>query len=244
MIAGICEDDPVYIDAVTSACELWNIHHPAIGLAVKKYAAPEDLLDDWECGAIYDILFLDIEFRFMSGYELAEEIRKKDRKVIIVFITNYNNYAVSGYKLYIHRYLMKPVDNQDIFDCLDYCQSQLLQFSGNYITFSQAGGSPRYHLKDIMLIESRGHSIELTFPGAREAEKIRYYDTFAKLQERLPQNQFIRCNRGTIVNLLYVESFTRTEIKIVGRKEIIPIGAKYKDSVYTSLSSYFWENNL
>ena len=240
MIAGICEDDPVYIEAVTSACELWDINHPTIGLAVKKYTAPEDLLDDWESGVSYDILFLDIEFRFMSGYELAEEIRKKDSKVIIVFITNYNNYAVSGYKLSIHRYLIKPVENQDIFDCLDFCQSQQVQFSENFITFNQVGGAPRYHLKDIMLIESRGHNIELTFPGTREAEIIYYYDTFADLMERLPQNLFIRCNRGTIVNLLYVESFTHTEIRLLSEKKIIPIGAKYKDSVYVSLSSYFW----
>ena len=240
MIAAICEDDPVYIEAVTSACELWDINHPTIGLTVKKYSAPEVLLDDWECGAYYDILFLDIEFRFMSGYELAEEIRKKDNKVIIVFITNYNNYAVSGYKLSIHRYLIKPVENRDIFDCLDFCHSQLLQYSENFITFNQVGGAPRYHLKDIMRIESCGHNIELTFPGNRPAEKIHYYSSFAELLERLPQNLFIRCNRGTIVNLLYVERFTHTEIKLLSKKEIIPIGAKYKNSVYTSLSSYFW----
>ena len=40
---------------------------------------------------------MDIEMRFMNGMEAAERIRKADREVIIIFITNMPQYAIRGY---------------------------------------------------------------------------------------------------------------------------------------------------
>ena len=38
--------------------------------------------------AVYDIILMDIEMKFMDGMMAAEEIRKVDTEVIIIFITN------------------------------------------------------------------------------------------------------------------------------------------------------------
>ncbi len=46
--------------------------------------------------AVYDIILMDIEMKFMDGMMAAEEIRKKDTEVIIIFITNSPQYAIKG----------------------------------------------------------------------------------------------------------------------------------------------------
>ena len=46
--------------------------------------------------AVYDIILMDIEMKFMDGMMAAEEIRKKDSEVIIIFITNSPHQGLCG----------------------------------------------------------------------------------------------------------------------------------------------------
>ena len=45
----------------------------------------------------YDIILMDIEMPGTNGMEAAEEIRKKDAQVVIMFITNMAHYAIKGW---------------------------------------------------------------------------------------------------------------------------------------------------
>ena len=47
---------------------------------------------------IYDVLLLDIEMPKMNGMDAAREIRKRDQRVLIIFITNMAQYAINGYE--------------------------------------------------------------------------------------------------------------------------------------------------
>ena len=59
--------------------------------------------------AVYDIILMDIEMKFMDGMMAAEEIRKVDTEVIIIFITNSPQYAIKGYAVDALDYVLKPV---------------------------------------------------------------------------------------------------------------------------------------
>lgn len=59
--------------------------------------------------AVYDIILMDIEMKFMDGMMAAEEIRKIDTEVIIIFITNSPQYAIKGYAVDALDYVLKPV---------------------------------------------------------------------------------------------------------------------------------------
>lgn len=45
----------------------------------------------------YDIILMDILMRYMDGMEAASEIRKVDKEVVILFITNTPQYVMKGY---------------------------------------------------------------------------------------------------------------------------------------------------
>ena len=47
--------------------------------------------------------------KFMDGMSAAEEIRKIDTEVVIIFITNMAQYAIRGYAVDALDYVLKPV---------------------------------------------------------------------------------------------------------------------------------------
>ena len=58
----------------------------------------------------FDIILMDVEMKFMDGMSAAEEIRKVDTEVVIIFITNMAQYAIRGYAVDALDYVLKPVN--------------------------------------------------------------------------------------------------------------------------------------
>jgi DNA-binding response OmpR family regulator len=56
------------------------------GFEVKGYSDPEEALLNFEPGA-YDLAILDIRMPKMNGFELCREIKKRDEKIKIFFMT-------------------------------------------------------------------------------------------------------------------------------------------------------------
>lgn len=57
----------------------------------------------------YDLILMDIEMTFMDGMSAAEEIRRADPEVLIIFITNSPQYAIKGYAVQALDYILKPL---------------------------------------------------------------------------------------------------------------------------------------
>lgn len=56
-----------------------------------------------------DAAFLDIEMPGMDGLELAGRLMDRQRRLEVVFVTAYNEYAVEAFELHALDYLLKPV---------------------------------------------------------------------------------------------------------------------------------------
>ena len=61
-----------------------------------------------------DIAFLDIEMVGMSGVELAEELKKLNSEINIVFCTGYGGYRGAAFELHASGYLMKPITPEKV----------------------------------------------------------------------------------------------------------------------------------
>jgi len=58
----------------------------------------------------YHVLFLDISMPGMSGLELGKVIQEMQKQPCIIFVTAYDEYAVSAFEVNAVDYLLKPVD--------------------------------------------------------------------------------------------------------------------------------------
>ncbi len=69
---------------------------------------PEDALafvDENDC----NIAFLDVEMAGMSGVELAEQLKRRNPDINIIFATGFEEYRKEAYDLHASGYLTKPI---------------------------------------------------------------------------------------------------------------------------------------
>ncbi|MCR8643611.1 response regulator [Paenibacillus sp. N1-5-1-14] len=59
-----------------------------------------------------DVLFLDIEMPEMNGIELAEVVRNMQPDVQIIFVTAYDQYAISAFEQAAIDYMLKPLERE------------------------------------------------------------------------------------------------------------------------------------
>lgn len=61
----------------------------------------------------YDIALLDIDMGETNGIELAKKLRAENENIVIIFITNFIQYAPEGFEVQAFRYLLKSISLQN-----------------------------------------------------------------------------------------------------------------------------------
>ena len=102
---------------------------------------------------------MDVEMKFMDGMSAAEEIRKMDTEVVIIFITNMPQYAIQGYRVDALDYVLKPVSYFAFSQELDKAVKKIKLRKGNSLLLLQDKGVVRLRLEQIWYLESQGHHI-------------------------------------------------------------------------------------
>ena len=66
-----------------------------------------------------DLVFLELDMKHINGFEFAKILRKKDLSIPIVFQTKNTHYGILSYQVQAMHYLLKPLDQQEIYKLLD-----------------------------------------------------------------------------------------------------------------------------
>ena len=238
MNIAICEDELIYATGMQIAIQTWVQSRNYTDIQIFLYSSAEDLWDDWERGKVFDALFLDIEFQHMSGFELAQRIRCADPNIPIIFVTNSNRYLIQGYEVSAYRYLLKPIRQEEISACLDYCYQFTQTMLHDGFTIMRKGLTVRLPYRDVLYIMSGVHSIYI-YTRLAQTYHIPLKGTFEHYASTFPQAYFLRCHRGYIVNIMHACQYTQKSVKLNTGVEI-PIGRNFMDGTLSRLQQYFY----
>ena len=150
---------------------------------------------------VYDIILMDVEMKFMDGMSAAEEIRKVDTEVVIMFITNMPQYAIRGYAVDALDYVLKPVSYFAFSQRLSRAISRMKKRESQTISISIKGGTVRLDISNITYIESQGHTLIFhTLESDYETS-----GTMKECEASLGKLNFYRGNKGYLINMAHVE---------------------------------------
>jgi two-component system LytT family response regulator len=85
---------------------------------VGKFTEPLAALEFLQNNKI-DAAFLDIEMPDLDGIELSNRLINLQRRLAIVFVTAYNQYAVEAFRLHALDYLLKPITTERLQETLN-----------------------------------------------------------------------------------------------------------------------------
>ena len=160
--------------------------------------------------AVYDIILMDIEMKFMDGMMAAEEIRKVDTEVIIIFITNSPQYAIKGYAVDALDYVLKPVPYFAFSEQLKKAEKNLARRASHYLMVPVESGLRRLDSSRLYYLESEGHRVHYyTEDGDFSAP-----GTLKAVEEKLAGRPFARCNSGYLVNLAQVQAVQQNTVQV------------------------------
>lgn len=76
-------------------------------ISVARFSDAESFIENYTVDC--DVVFMDIELPGIDGMTAAETLRKKDKNIVVIFVTNLAQYAVGGYRVRAFDFIVKPV---------------------------------------------------------------------------------------------------------------------------------------
>lgn len=218
---AICDDCPEFLDQIVTSLTLWP--NKPNDLKYECYAEGVALLNRHSV-APFDIILLDVVIPLLNGIETARELRMQDNSVKIVFLTSSPEYAVDSYAVKASNYLIKPIDKEALYSCLDELYAELRQNTRS-IAVRGAGSVHRVELNSIEFIEAQNKHILFTLSDGTTIESI---DPLYSFEDKLLRlDGFYKCHRSYIVNLYQVNTYTTKEVKMRSGY-CIPISRTYQ----------------
>lgn len=198
-----------------------------------------------------DLVFLDVEMSDGTGFDLLQQLKPIDFKVI--FITAFQEFAIKAFRFSAIDFLLKPIDPADLIEAVKKARETLskemleLQFSTLFSNIER----PRNLQKIILKTAEKVYSINVQ--DIIRCESTKNYTTFYMLNGQkllvsttlkeyetmlLPLG-FFRTHQSHLINMLYFDHYVKTDSGsiIMKDKTVIPLSVRKKEEFLNVLSS-------
>ena len=147
-----------------------------------------------------DLLLLDIAMPGLTGIDVARQLESKPHRPAIVFVTAFDDFAVTAFDVSAVDYLLKPVSGERLCRALDRVRERAAATPApqpwlQEIWVPHRAEIIRLDTRDIELIEAERDYMRLHL-GARS---FLIHQTIGELERRLDPERFVRLHRSTIV---------------------------------------------
>jgi two-component system LytT family response regulator len=158
-----------------------------------------------------DVVFLDIEMPGLDGFGVLDSLPQEEWPIVI-FTTAYDQYAIRAFEVHALDYLLKPVTQKRLAECLSRLDAirpgaqrnrleearrddrkieRLMARSGSKLVV--------VNVKDVIAFESQD---KLVFARTAQGRSVLNV-TMKELEERLDANVFCRVHKQSIIQMSY-----------------------------------------
>ena len=203
---AICDDSAKDAEFVQDILTNWAAKKQ-LDIKTECFPSAESFLFHYAEDKAWDILLLDIEMGAMDGVTMAKRVRQDNEAVQIVFITGYSDYIAEGYEVSALHYLMKPVNEEKLFEVLNRALEKQKQ-NEHCMNLELSGEMVRIPLYEIRYLDVRQNYVTI---HAKQEYTLKR--SLATIEKEL-DDRFSRVGRAMIVNLTYIRRVTKTEVHL------------------------------
>ncbi len=158
------------------------------------------------------LIFLDIQLSGETGFDLLEVI---DNSIKIIFVTAYDEYAIRAFEVNAIDYLLKPLNPDRLSTAIEkvikrekaqQSETKNYEYSDSIYVRLNNYTSKFIKVSSISFIEPVGNYSKIVTIEGRHCLVLK---TLKQWQEELPDNNFVRIHRSSIINMEHVDRIER-----------------------------------
>ena len=226
---AICDDEPSFIDIISGYANSLA-EEMGLSVSISSYTQAEDCAAH---AAENDILFLDIQIGESNGIDTARKIRSVSKKLSIVFMTNYLQYAVEGYSVRAYRYLLKPISYTQFKSEIADLFTEVERNQGQCFTVSTQSGQYTIRKDEILYIETI-YGKKITIHTAES--DITQYSSINTWEKQLGAD-FFRVHNSCLVHMGAIAAVRQDMLELKGGT-LIPLSKYRKKDFMTAYTHY------
>jgi two-component system LytT family response regulator len=192
-----------------------------------------------------DLVFLDIQMKDGTGFDLLYNLPTIDFKVI--FVTAYDQYALQAFRFSAVDYLLKPINPEQLSDAVnragqmiqEHFNLQMKALEENLKSVNKQHKkiiiktTENIHLLDMKNIISCESESSYTTIHTAGGDKILVSKTLKDYEDMLADCGFYRVHKSFLINLLQIKRFERQDGgSIVMSNDLkIPVASRKRDEL-------------
>ena len=201
-----------------------------------------DLIDNMQP----DLVFLDIEMPWLSGFEVLDRLNYTDFNLI--FVTAYNQYAIKAFKYFAFDYLLKPVSSRELDKTLQRIKNRNVKLQSTEliniikalkheglksvrVPFPTLKGVEFYSVDEIIHCKADSNYTEIYTTNGK---KVVISKTLKSIEYMLDNPSFLRVHQSHLINLDYLTSYIKEEggyLKM-SNNNIVPLSRSKRASFF------------
>lgn len=220
----MCDDNHGILNRLEKMLESILINNNLSGHVAYTTTKPDNLVSYIEKNS-FDVVILDIDLKSdISGMDLANIIRKKNKKAYIIFTTAHLEYSMIAYKYKTFDFLAKPVTTERLEETIIRLFDDIASDNASFFKLNK--NKVFINSNDIFFIQKQGKKAIFK----TTSKDFELNSSFSNILSNLPKN-FVRCHKSYIVNLNKI-SHVQSNNTIVFKDNVsiqCKIGPKYED---------------
>lgn len=212
----ICDDDQVYIDQLKTYIEKFMQEHSA-AFEIDTENEPKNVM---ESDRVYQLAFLDIQMKEIDGISLAKELKHRNSKVVIFFVTSFNQYQDDAMDVRAFRFFEKPFNPERLYSGLEKAMEYIDESYIDFYVYTD-NEQKKVLTDDVIYVERGNRKVTLVTTQGTYTTKESFDDWCNILQNSF----FYRVHKSFLVNLHYVTGYKYSELTVQNNVRI-PIASR------------------
>lgn len=207
----VCDDN---LNIISEIKEMLNEYSAIknVPLEISTFDNGKAVLDSNEN---YNIAILDVEMPDMNGIALGEELRKRNKQIVLIYLTAHSQYLDFALNLNAARFFEKPIDKDRFFSGMDNAIERIDNTTINFFIRDDKT-QVRITAESIVYIEISHRKTKVV------TEDKTYFTTHTLdyFKDRLVSSIFAQPHKSYIINFNFITAYERGEIVLDGQYKI------------------------
>lgn len=218
----ICDDEAVYLSTLCAHVQEY-MKNRYICCDITSTTNPTEIMENMQA---FDLAFLDIQMDGIDGITLAKELRERNSKLVLFFVTNFDEYQDDAMDLRAFRFFEKPFDVNRLYSGLDKAMEYLDEA---YIDiFLHTDGTHLRVLVDDIHYVTRLNRKTIVATQQGEYQTTQRFEDWCSM---LPPLFFYAVHNSFLVNLHYVKKYSYTELSLTDGTRV-PIASRKQSAFH------------